>query len=74
MKTRSSLILTWAPGLLVALVGAACVRLVAPQLTGRGQALLFIFGYLLVPAGLGLIAHQIHRRAVADQGTCNDQT
>lgn len=54
----------WAPGLLTALVGVACVRVVAPLLAGRSHALLIVFGYLLVPTGLGLIARRIHRRAV----------
>lgn len=68
MKPRVPRFHSWSPGLLTALIGVACVRLVAPHFAGRGQAVLVIIGYLLVPAGLGLIARQIHRRAVADSG------
>lgn len=53
----------WIPGLSLALAGVACVRLLAPHLTGRGQGALLLFGFLLVPAGLGLIARQIQQRA-----------
>lgn len=74
MKPRSATFRTWAPGLLTALLGVACVRLLAPHLAGRGQAALVIFGYLLVPAGLGLIARQIHRRAADNPEAWSDQT
>jgi predicted Na+-dependent transporter len=63
----------WLPGILTALIGVTCVRLLAPQLSGRGQAALVILGYLLVPVGLGLVARRIHQRAVANQGTMGDR-
>lgn len=55
----------WFPGLALALIGVVGVRLVAPMLTGRAQAIVSVIAYLLVPLGLGLIARRIHRRAVA---------
>lgn len=73
MQPWSAKLRSWLPGLLTALVGVACVRLLAPQLSGRGQAVLIVFGYLLVPAGLGLIARQIHRGAVVNPVTLNDR-
>lgn len=74
MKTRPVTFRTWAPGLLTALLGVACVRLAAPHLDGRGQAALVIIGYLLVPTGLGIIARQIHCRAVNNPEASSDQT
>ncbi len=74
MKTTSLGFRAWLPGLLTALVGVACVRLAAPQLSGRSQAAVIVFGYLLVPAGLGLIARQIHRQAVVEGETWRGQT
>lgn len=61
MKNPLSRYRTWAPGLLTALAGVALVRLAAPCLVGRGQAFVTIIGYILVPVGLGLIAHQAGR-------------
>lgn len=60
---------SWSPGLLVALAGVACVRLVAPHLApGRLQSALVIAGYLAVPVGLALVARCIHRAAVDRAG------
>jgi len=65
MKPIADTLRTWMPGLLTALIGVAGVRLLAPMLTGRLQAAVVIFGYLLVPVGLALIARQIRRKALA---------
>lgn len=64
MRAAFTTFRTWTPGLLTALVGVACVRLAAPHVVGRGQAMLFITGYLLVPVGLGLIARKIRCHAM----------
>lgn len=55
----------WLPGLVLCLAGVAGVRLLAPLLHGRMQAMASVVAYLLVPIGLALIARQIHRRALA---------
>jgi len=55
----------WLPGTALALAGVVCVRLLAPHLTGRPQAVAAVAGYLLVPVGFFLIARQIGRRAAA---------
>lgn len=65
MKPPFARFRSWWPGLLTALAGVACVRLIAPLLPGRGASALIIAGYLLVPVGLALIARRIHRAAVA---------
>jgi hypothetical protein len=73
MKPFADNLRTWMPGLLTALIGVAGVRLLAPMLTGRLQAAVVIFGYLLVPVGLALIARQIRRKALANQEAWGDR-
>ncbi len=54
---------SWLPGLITALMGVACVRLLAPLAPSRAAAGLLACGYLLVPVGLAVIARQVARGA-----------
>ena len=55
----------WLPGLITALAGVACVRLLAPLAPPAGAVVLSVAGYLCVPLGLALVARQIHRGALS---------
>jgi len=68
MKNNTATLLHWAPGPVLALAGVAGVRLIAPALTGRMQAIALIVGYLLVPVGLAWFASRLGQRA-ARRGT-----
>lgn len=63
MNAPAAPILRWWPGPAVALAGVACVRGLAPLLTGRPQAVVLVAGYLLVPVGLAWFASALGRRA-----------
>jgi hypothetical protein len=63
MKFRDHPLMTWLPGPGLAIAGAAAVRWLAPNFTGRTQAIVLLVGYLVIPLGLFLFASRLARRA-----------
>ncbi len=56
----------WLTGTVVALIGVAAVRLIAPELSGTAGKAVAVAGYLFSPAGIAVIAFGVKRRAEAD--------
>jgi len=52
----------WIGGTLTALLGVALVRLLAPTLAGAANSLSTVIGYLLVMAGIMVIARATGRK------------
>jgi hypothetical protein len=57
----------WLTGTIVALIGVAAVRLIAPELSGTTAKAVTVAGYIFSMAGIGVIAFGVKRRAEADQ-------
>lgn len=62
MKDRKAY---WIGGTLIALLGVALVRLLAPALVGTVSSVALIVGYLLVIVGITVLAGATRRRGVA---------
>jgi hypothetical protein len=76
MKTLTGNIVPWFAGTLLAFVGVAVARLLAPSLNaGTPQLLVTLGGRLLALAGLAVILVGIHRRLRAEgAGTTPEDT
>ena len=57
----------WLTGTVVALIGVAAVRLIAPELSGTTGKAVTVAGYIFSMAGIAVIAFGVKRRAEADQ-------
>jgi len=53
--------------MVVALLGVAAVRLIAPELSGTTGKAVTVAGYIFSMAGIAVIAFGVKRRAEADQ-------
>jgi hypothetical protein len=57
----------WLTGTVVALIGVAAVRLIAPELSGPTGKAVTVAGYIFSMAGIAVIAFGVKRRTEADQ-------
>lgn len=57
----------WLTGTVVALIGVAAVRLIAPELNGTTGKAVTVAGYIFSMAGIAVITFGVKRRAEADQ-------
>jgi len=56
----------WLTGTVVALIGLAAVRLIAPELSGTTGKSVTVAGYIFSMAGIAVIAFGVKRRVEAD--------
>jgi hypothetical protein len=63
----------WLTGMVVALIGVAAVRLIAPGLSGTTGKAITLAGGIFSMAGIAVIALGVKRRAEAEQGAAESQ-